>query len=64
MKLEDIQSEEDILEYIQGTLNDYDAQLTYRNDTEWAFVNLIIFLVKKDRQNSHRGKAPDIGNIA
>jgi hypothetical protein len=51
MVVEDIKSEEDVLEYIQGCLYDYRDGEVSQNDTEWAMINLIIYLVKKDREN-------------
>jgi hypothetical protein len=59
MTLESIKSEEDIMVYIQGMLNDFKDGLADQNETEWRAVRLIIYLVKLDRiKNIHLREEP------
>lgn len=49
MKLEDIKSEEMVAQYIEGTLNDFEACISTKQETELHIHRLIIYLIKLDK---------------
>lgn len=51
MKLTDIKSEEQLLQYIQGALNDMSCGFTSQDETEWLLIDLLTYLIKLDREN-------------
>ena len=51
MKLEEVQSEADMLEYIKGLLYDFESGIADQNETEWSIINLVLWCVKRDRTN-------------
>lgn len=59
MKVEQITSEEMVLQYVEGCLNDFEAGLTSKDDTASAMIELIVHLIKLDINNKPAGKAPN-----
>lgn len=41
MTIEDIKTNEDVLRFIRGCLNDFEAGISDRNETEMNIINLI-----------------------
>lgn len=52
LKLEDIKSEEQVAQYIEGCLNDFDAGISTKVETENLILGLIIYLIKLDRSKN------------
>ena len=50
MKLSDITSEEMVAQYIEGCLNDMEAGISTKQETELHLHRLIIYLIKLDRK--------------
>lgn len=51
MKLENIKSEEQVAHYIQGCMNDFEAGISTKVETENHIHKLIMYLIKLDRKN-------------
>lgn len=54
MKIENIKSYEDVSAYIEGCLNDFEAMVSTKQETELHIHQLIIFLIKMDRVREKR----------
>jgi len=54
MKLEDIQSEEMVAQYIEGCINDLDAGISTKVETSNLIMGLVIHMIKLDRRNKWR----------
>lgn len=52
MKLEDIKSEEHVAKFIEGCMNDFEAGIATKVQTELWMHRLIIYLIKLDRKRS------------
>lgn len=50
LKLEDIKSEEQVIQYIEGCLNDFEAAISTKVQTENYLNRLLIHLIKHDRK--------------
>ena len=50
MKLENIRSEEDIIAYIEGCLNDLEFGISDKDDTILAISDLVVWAVKQERK--------------
>lgn len=57
MKVEDIKSEEQVIQYIEGCLNDMEAGLEFKHQTGKHINDLIIYLIKLDRSKDKRAEA-------
>ena len=53
MKLEDIKSEEDVSRFIEGCINDFEAGIATKVQTELWIHRLVIYLLKLDRKKRH-----------
>lgn len=51
MKLDDIKNEGDIITYIEGCINDLESGISTKDETHWAIIHLISWVVQKDRKN-------------
>ena len=51
LKLSDIKSEEMVLQYVESLMNDFEAGLSTKEETEGLIIDLIIYVVKLDREN-------------
>ena len=51
LKLSDIKSEKIVLQYVEGILNDMEAGLSTKEETEGLIIDLIVHVVKLDRKN-------------
>lgn len=51
LKLEDIKSEEQVAQYIEALMNDFELGISTKVETENAIHRLVIYLIKLDRGN-------------
>lgn len=51
MKLQDVKKPEDILNFIEGCLNDMEAGVSSKNETVGNMVDLISYLIKEKEKN-------------
>ena len=49
MEITDIKSEEMVSQYIEGCLNDLEAGISTKKETELLLHRLIVYLIKLDR---------------
>lgn len=49
MELTDIKSEEGVARYIEGCMNDLEAGVSTKKETELLLHRLIVYLIKLDR---------------
>lgn len=56
LELKDINSPEDVMNYIEGCLNDMEARISSKKITVYYIVDLIIHLLKKQSNGSAKIK--------
>jgi len=56
LTLESIRSEEQVAQYIEGCINDFETGISTKVETENHIHRLIIYLIKLDRVNQMKSK--------